>query len=109
MTRLHSSHEFRHERSVPRCPHCNAYMDDATVRIEDVLDHWPFNRFVARDAEGYCIEIEQGLTLACPACERPSVLRIQGRSVWLIPARTEKDLQFVSGVQRSTSKELSHE
>jgi hypothetical protein len=77
------------------CPHCSADMADATVRLEDLVSHLPLGGFVATGPDGYA-DGEDRTLVSCPACSKPSVLRIVDASVVLIAARTPADRRYLA-------------
>lgn len=80
---------------APRCPHCAAPMDHATITLGALLDAWPLPSFVTA-GDGFAWPPQQGVVVDCPECARPSCLAIGGNISKLIPARTSADLAYVA-------------
>lgn len=97
--------EFVHDRTIPDCPHCGGDMDDAAVKLADIVDvategksgAWTvrIDTFIAVDAGGYATAGKGNVVAECPSCGRPSVLGLDGFSVKLIAARTKLDERFL--------------
>ncbi|NMG39857.1 hypothetical protein GRZ55_11435 [Chelativorans sp. ZYF759] len=87
------------ERDTPDCPHCGAYMDEASVSLGDLLAHWPIPRFVMTGSDGFNHDCHRYLTVDCPSCGKPSVLAIDplqpAITAKLVAARTAKDVAYV--------------
>lgn len=104
MPRPKMTREMLFERTMPDCPHCGADMEAARVRLFDLADNatkggggtWivSIDGFVAVDADGYADADKGNVVATCPACERPSVLSLDGLHVKLVAARTALDKRF---------------
>lgn len=95
-----------HGRCWPTCPWCKTNMEDATVRLVDLVDAWD---------EGQCDWPERlpgglagsPLTVDCPTCGRPSMVALSGTStsptagctVRIVPVRTRSDAVFLGVVE----------
>lgn len=80
---------------LPECPHCKHDMEDAVVQFRTIVEHWPFRRRGKRDGDGYRMHNSNLPSVACPACERESVIVICGGLIELLGMRTEKDMRYM--------------
>jgi len=87
-------------RWAPDCPHCGAKeMGDATISLDELLEHGAPGDFVPVDDDGYAPATPRNgdFVLTCPSCDRPSVLAIDREHVKLVAARTKADERYLGG------------
>lgn len=94
MSRARVTHGDLADGSAPRCPHCRARMDGATITLGDLLASWPVPRFVAAESDGYAWPRES-LTVDCPECARASYLTVSEKGSHLVAARTAADCRYI--------------
>jgi len=76
--------------NLPVCPWCGTWMDDATVKLDDV-----FASLMANDGSAYI----GGLEVDCPECGKPSKFDCEVRGdearSWLTGERTPADKKLL--------------
>ena len=97
MTRPRISCEFLYEKVVPCCPHCRGTsIGEARISVEALLDAWDdIAEHVPVDGDGFAWM--RGLTIDCPDCRHPVVIRIGWPKVAFIAARTDADRRVLEG------------
>jgi hypothetical protein len=87
------------------CPWCREDMDDATVRLDALVEGWEGEspEWPARRSDGQALT---PLVTDCPSCARPSMVALSGSStgmagdvrfVKLVPVRTRTDARLEGG------------
>ncbi len=98
MTRPRIASEAIGEGAMPCCPHCRCRnLHEATLTFGALVDAWDgLHERLDVDGDGYAW-VRGGLTIDCPDCGHPSRIRIDGRRVALIAARTDADRRLLEG------------
>lgn len=79
-----------------KCPHCGGYVDDATIRLEDLCFYWPISAYVGVVSDGYARSGEH-LTFDCTSCEKPVSVAFTHDTVKMVACRTHKDEERLYG------------
>lgn len=98
MDRPRVTHAMIWDRETPARPHCGGAMDDAPVRLEDIIAHWPLAEWVSTPG-GWAYPDRQ-LTVQCPSCQRLSglaVARENGSAHRLVACCTATDRRLMEG------------
>ena len=87
---------------TPKCPHCSAPLLGASVKIEDLMEHFPFGGAIAVGPDGYAREDEH-LTSECVDCHKPFAIGFNPESddwyswqIKMVAARTKKDDEYLT-------------
>jgi hypothetical protein len=91
---LHSSSSPLIAGARRLCPRCRADMSNASLSLEALIAAWPLSRMLHRE-QGVALDDGTALSLECPGCHAPSLLRIAGDVVYLIPAVTFADTEYL--------------
>jgi len=103
MTRPRMTREPLPEAVAPACPHCGDRMDDSTLTLSALVEHWPLPERIAVEGDGYA-HGHQRHVVTCGWCGGPSALAFDGKAFKLVAMRTAKDDRYLSQRESAPGK-----